>query len=493
VTDNTAADLDPASDEFYGSDTIARNIDDELIALDHSSLSHFIPKLATSWSSNADKSVWTFYLRHGVVFHTGRCCMTAADVKYSVERTVLAGLSAAYMFGRFLINPEKQIKVIDPYTIEFDLGRPQPVFASAIASEFTALILDSKALQAHVKNHDWGHAYATDHDLGTGPYKIQSWIHSQETTLVRFPQYWGGWSGRHFSKIVIRTVPEDTTRRELLEKGQADLTYNLTPQDDQALSKNPKVKVSVNYSTEVDYVTMTEWGPLASPYARQAMAYAFDYNALINGFYRGYARRAYGCVPSTLLGYDPHMFHYQTNLAKAKELLQKAGVKPGTTLTFTFADPYQPVGLIMQAQLAQIGITLKLQHVDAAAFQSVYFGNEPASQRPAFMPYPWWPDYNDPWDMCEPLIASYAAGAAGANAGYYHDKQVDALLAQMKYAGREKLAGLAQRLQDVTGRIDPPAIWVDQPLEVTVMARHLQGFTYNALVQHTFDFYQLHR
>lgn len=494
VTDSTAADLDPASDEFYGSDIIARNINDELIADDHAQMTQFIPKLAVSWSSNANKSVWTFNLRHGVRFHTGRCCMTADDVKYSIARTVLAGLSASYLFSRFMSNPLKQIVVVDPYTIRFDLGQSTPVFPSAAAAEFTALILDSQALKAHKTKADpWAHAWATDHDLGTGPYMIGSWQRGQQTTLVRFPQYWGGWSGRHFSKIVIRTVPEDTTRRELLERGQADLTYNLTPQDNQALSHNPNVTVSVNYSTEIDYFVMTEYGPLASPYARQAIAYAFDYDALIHGFYRGYARRAYGPVPSTLLGYNPHMFHYQTNLAKAKELLQKAGVKPGTTLTFTYADPFQPVGLILQAQLAQIGLNVKLQHVDTASFNSIFFGSEPPSQRPNMMPYPWWPDYNDPYDMAVTLVGSQYAGAAGANAGYYHNKGVDALLAKMKNADREDLVKYAYQMQDITSRVDPPAVYFAEPAQVTVMAHSLKGFVFNPLQIRTFYFYWFYR
>ena len=157
---------------------------------------------------------------------------------------------------------------------------------------------------------------------------------------------------------------------------------------------------------------MTESGPLASPYARQAMAYAFNYDALIKGFYKGFARRAYGPIPSVLQGYDPNMFHYQTNLDKARALLQKAGVKQGTTLSFTYYDPYGPVALIMQAQLAQLGITLKLQKVTAAAYTNIFFGTEPASQRPNFLLYEWWPDYNDPYDMAVTLIGSQYAGAA---------------------------------------------------------------------------------
>ncbi len=494
VVDNAPTDLDPASDEFYGSDNIARNINDELIADDHASISRFIPKLAVSWSSNANYTVWTFHLRHGVRFHTGRCCLTADDVKYSIGRTVLAGLSASYLFARFMTDPMKQIKIVDPYTVQFNLVQPGPFFSSAVAGEFTALILDAQALRKHATKADpWAHNYATDHGLGTGPYMIQSWQRATQVVLVRFPAYWGGWSGRHFSRIVIRTIPESTTRRELLERGAADLTYNLTAQDDLALEKNPNVVVSPDYSTEVDYIVMTEAGPLASPYARQALCYAFDYNALITGIYKGFARRAYGPVPSVLFGYDPHMFHYQTDLKKAKALFDKAGVKPGTTLTFYYADPYGPVALILQAQLAQIGINLKPERVDSNAFSSTFFGNSAPSTRPNLMPYPWWPDYNDPYDMAVTLIGSQYAGAAGANAGYYHNAQVDALLAKMKYASGEQLAAYAHQMQDITSRVDPPAIYIAEPAQVNILSKSLKGFFFNPLQIRTFYYYWLYR
>ena len=89
---------------------------------------------------------------------------------------------------------------------------------------------------------------------------------------------------------------------------------------------------------------MTEAGRWPARCARQALSYAFPYDALIDGIFRGYAKRAYGCLASTLLGFDPSVFHYQTDLAKARALLQKAGVKPGTTLTYTYADPDEPEG-----------------------------------------------------------------------------------------------------------------------------------------------------
>lgn len=497
ASDLLADNIDPADNESEYGDTIIRNVDETLIRLAGNSLTSYEPDLATSWSHNADSSVWTVHLRHGVRFHTGRCCMTADDVRYSLGRSAGAGLGGSYMLGRFLTdkNPLDQIKIINTYTVEFDLHRSQPLFIAALSQDFNALILDAKTLRAHIVNNDWGHAYATRHDLGTGPYEIAQWQADQQIVLTRFPQYWDGWNGRHFSKIVISQVPDATTRRELLEKGSADLTFDLTPQDYDQLRTNPKVRVTAPYATEIIYTTMTEAGPLASPAARQALSYAFPYDAFIKGIYRNYAKRAYGPIPSSVLGYDPNTFHYTYDPAKARALFQQAGVKPGTTLTMAFDEifPYPQIGALLQASLSQFGIKLQLQQLDDAAFNNVFYGTEPASKRPNLMTYSWWPDYNDPYDMAVTLIASYDTPPNGANGGLYHNKQVDALLAQMENGDTATIIKASKQLQDITGRVDPPALWIAEPAQAVALAANLQGYIANPVELRTFYFYTMYR
>jgi ABC-type transport system substrate-binding protein len=150
-------------------------------------------------------------------------------------------------------------------------------------------------------------------------------------------------------------------------------------------------------------------------------------------------------------------------------------------------------GLLLQAQLAQLGITLKLQRLTEEAFNAIFYGSAPPARRPNVMAYAWYPDYSDPYDEVVPLVASYSAGPNGANAGYYHNAQVDALIARMKSASGAALTDAAHTLQDITGRVDPPAIWVSEPLEVTVMAHSLKGFVPNPLAVRLYYFYSLYR
>ena len=262
----SVTDLDPASNETSDGGNVERNIDGTLVTLAGSSMVRFQPALATSWSTNADQSVYTFHLRHGVRFHTGRCCLTADDVEYSIARTMLAQLANAYLFSRFLSNPLKQIKVIDPFTVAFDLGRPQYFFLNALASVYIAQ--DPRRPGAAGACHQERSVGA---HLGQRPRRRHGTLHDPElaarpaTGVEALPRILGGWSGPHFSTIVVRTVPDSATRRELLERGQVQLTGDLTPQDYDALKQNPTIKVSAPYGAEIDYIIMTEAGTAGQP------------------------------------------------------------------------------------------------------------------------------------------------------------------------------------------------------------------------------------
>ncbi|MDQ2743039.1 MAG: ABC transporter substrate-binding protein, partial [Chloroflexota bacterium] len=165
VTDGSTADLDPASEELAASDMVDININETLVTLKGSSVSQVIPDLAASWRITNHGKTYIFNLRHGVRFHTGRL-MTAADVVYSLARTIKAGLTNSYLLPRFISNPGKQIRALNPYTVEFDLSRPQQFFLPALADNYVCDIIDSHALKAHAVKGDYGHAYATSHDLG---------------------------------------------------------------------------------------------------------------------------------------------------------------------------------------------------------------------------------------------------------------------------------------------------------------------------------------
>src|SRR5690242_18572453 len=179
------SDLDPHSAYDYRSALPLRGPYEQLLSLKGTSTTEFEPRIAESWSSNADKSVWTFKIRPGVVFHDGSPC-DAEAVRASFARFISLGLGPAASFSRFITDP-KQVTAPDAQTVVFDCGRPQPLLVDYLTSQYGPLIINVKAVKQHDSGGDQGHAWAqTNEDgLGTGPYKIVSYEPEEQVVLQK--------------------------------------------------------------------------------------------------------------------------------------------------------------------------------------------------------------------------------------------------------------------------------------------------------------------
>lgn len=495
--DGTPADLDPHSANDYRSALTNRGPFENLIGLKDDQVDQVEPVIAESWEPNADKSVFTFKLREGVTFQDGSPC-DAEAVRANFERLITLGLGPSFELGRFIQTPD-QVKAIDARTVQFDLGKPQIFFEAAMTSNYGAQIVNANAARAQEADGDWGHYWAQTNavGMGTGPYKIVEFEPEQQIVMERYEGYWRGWAGNHFDRIVIRVVPESETRRQLIEQGEVDIVDNMIPEAVEAFEQNPDLLVQLNYSTEVDYMILTVAGPLASPEARQAMCWAFPYDEVITGVYKGYGKRAVGPVAELCYGYDADTFTYTTDLAKAKELFTQAGVAEGTTITLVQEEGEQNVKStvqLFQHNLSQIGINLDVQTVTHPAFTEYLFRDVTADEQPNVIPWFWWPIYNDAWDHLQLQVLCGAAGSAGTNAGYYCNARVDELLNQVRDTAdpAQYLSALSE-VQQILTRDDPPAIYYLQRQWPTVMRKDIAGFVFNPINIGTYDFYWLNR
>ena len=326
------SDLDPHSVYDYRSAMPLRGPYEGLIALEGSATDKYVPVLAESWEANDDKSVWTFTIRAGVTFHDGTP-VDAEAVRASFERFLTMGLGPAGAMRRFIQDPA-QITAPDASTVVFDCGEPQPLLEAYLSSQYGPLILNVDVAMENEADGDLGHAWAqlNEEGMGTGPYRIVEFEPEQQLVLERYDDYWGGWEGNHFDRVIFRVISENETRRQLIEQGEVDIVDNLTPEANEALAANPDLVIDRSYSAEVDYLILTEAGPLATPEARQAMCWAFPYDEVIEGVFKGYGKRAIGGVAELVAGFDPETFQYTTDLDKARELLAAAGVAEGTEL-----------------------------------------------------------------------------------------------------------------------------------------------------------------
>ena len=212
-----------------------------------------------------------------MTFHDGTP-VDAEAVRKSFERFLTMGLGPAGAMRRFVQDPA-QITAPDASTVVFDCGEPQPLLEAYLSSQYGPLVLNvdlvmqNEVLDDQGEESDQGHAWAmlNEEGLGTGPYRIVEFEPEQQLVLERYEEYWGGWEGNHFERVIFRVVPENETRRQLIEQGDVDIVDNLSPEANEALAANADLVIDRSYSAEVDYIIMTEAGPLATPEARQAM------------------------------------------------------------------------------------------------------------------------------------------------------------------------------------------------------------------------------
>lgn len=352
------------------------------------------------------------------------------------------------------------------------------------------------AVKKYGTHGDQAQGWLASHEAGSGPYTLTSYQANQGATLTAFPGYWKGWAGHHLARVVFTNVAADATRRSLVEKGDADISLSFTPQDLIAMQKEPSLVVGNRYVLAEIFISMTEYGPLASAKARQAMSYAFDYKSFVTDILKGFGKPASGPVPSTVSGHDPAIKPYTTDLVKAKALLREAGIAPGTILTIEYQagdERGKEMCLVMQGQLAQLGISLKIIGSDSSSYSTLLYTPVPVAKRPNLIANFWQPDYNDAIDYLSPLYHSRGSTpAGGSNAGDYVSASVDQLLATAADTlNATKRQAVLNTLQENLTTSDPAAIYVADVTENPAYRTTLHGFVINPELNETYDYYSM--
>src|SRR5262249_27222812 len=159
---------------------------------------------------------------------------------------------------------------------------------------------------------------------GTGAYMVQSVSPNSQIVMTRNPNYWGSRSGPHFKKIIILQVPESSSRRQGMQSGDFDIAFPSTPQDTAALRSKPGIFVVNQKVIGMDYVILADYGPLASPLARQAINLLFPIEKYVSAVMKGTIDRPTSILPELMLYAAPGTYTPSVNVAKAKSLLQQA-------------------------------------------------------------------------------------------------------------------------------------------------------------------------
>ena len=323
------------------------------------------PHLAESWDASTDGKTWTFKLRKGVKFHDGSE-LTAEDVVYSMDRMLAIKKGYSYLWAG-LLKPGST-KAVDSHTVQFTLEKPFGPFIETLVQFF---VVNSELAMANTRsdgkfgaNGDYGTAFLENNDAGSGPYTIGKVVPDTRRVYNRFADYWGGWSGNKFERVVVQIVGESATARELLVSGQVDFVDQWQPVEFyQSIAKESGVMVPETPDTKLYLIQMnTTKPPFDDVNFRKAVSHAFDYQTAIEKVLGG-AAKAHGPVPSTMPGYDSSTPTYSYDVAKAKQYLAESRYQAGDhVLKFDYikAGVHEPMALLLQANLAQIGIKVDI-------------------------------------------------------------------------------------------------------------------------------------
>ena len=317
----------------------------------------------------------TFKLRKDATFHDGTP-ITAKDVKWSLDRAVTVGGFPTFQMGAGSLTKPEQFVVVDDHTVRVDFLRKDRLTVPDLAV-VVPCVLNSELVKKHATDKDpWGLEYTKQNTAGSGAYRVVSWNAGSEVVLERNDKWVGGPLPK-VKRIIWRIVPSAGNRRALLERGDADISYDLPNKDFVELKNMGKLSiVSTPYSNGIQYIGMNvKQPPFDNLKVRQAVACAIPYRKIMDAALFGLAKPMFGAPPGTpteVAWPQPH--GYTTDISKAKKLLAEAGYADGfeTTLSFDlgFAGVNEPMCVLTQESLAQIGIRCTINKIPGATWRT---------------------------------------------------------------------------------------------------------------------------
>jgi peptide/nickel transport system substrate-binding protein len=319
------------------------------------------PWLAEKWESNPDATEWTFHLVHNAKFHNGDP-VDAEAVKYSYVRGLKLNKGIAWMLKDFLA-PEG-IEAVDAYTVRFKLKKPYAAFISFVPWWY---IVNPKEVGAHEEDGDSGQKWLTEHEAGSGPFKMARWETNTLYEAAAVPDYWRGWpqgADKRLGGFIYRIIREAAPRKAALARGEVDFVTELTPDDYDELAKNPDFVVpNEKGMTTFGIKFNNQSGPTADINLRKAIAYAIDYDDLI-AIYNGKASLETSPFPPAIKGYEAVAGIPRKDLAKAKEFLAKVpAAAKGLELDYVYVQGLEEerrIGLVLLNALQPLGIKVNL-------------------------------------------------------------------------------------------------------------------------------------
>ncbi len=450
---------------------------DTLLTYKGSDVTKPVPDLATSYTASADAKTYTFTLRKGVTFANGDP-LTSADVVFSLTRVKnVTGNPSFLMTGITATAPNATTVVLKSATANTAIP--------AILTNPALGIVDEKAVKkaggtdaADAAKADKAESALNTTSEGSGPYTLSSFSLTTEVVLKANPKYWG--PKPKYGEIIIRNVQSSVQKLDVI-KGESQIAVDLSPT--QASGMGSSVQIVNGASPNLFFVLSNDSKKVSTvtsnPDFQTAVRDGIDYASLVQLAGKG-SEQAAGIIPSNFLGALPASDAPVYSLTKAKAALAASGLgHPTVTMDYpsdlsvngiSFAD----LAARVQSELAQVGITIKLQGQSIeVALNSYRAGTEPMGL------WYWGPDFPDPSDYLNFLPGALVGLRAGWPAG--SDPSLSKLGATAASTTSDSArSALYQQIQESLNKSGPfmPLI---QPAQILVGSSTLKNLQSNAL------------
>jgi peptide/nickel transport system substrate-binding protein len=367
------------------------------------------PSLATSWSSNANATQWTFKLRPNVKFHDGTP-VNADAIVFNLSRWWDKSHPYGFrdqgrtfeivgdLLGGFKGDPTaviKDIVKVNDSTVRVDLNKPSSVLPNVLAAGYFGI-----ASPTAIKKEGAKYGTPASKPIGSGPFIFQSWRTGDRVTLAPNKTYWG--EKPKVDQLVIRSIKDASQRLNELKAGTIDFANDLTPDSLKSVQADKNLVAVKRPSFNVGFVSMNNNNQyLKNQKVRQAISMAINKKAIVDAFWNGLGTSNASFVPPVLAWGNSSKVpaDYKFDPAAAKKMLADAGYPNGFSIDLWYmpvSRPYfpnpKPIAEAMAADLSAIGIKVNLKTEDWAKYL------QDRNATPGFDMYMigWTGDYGDP-------------------------------------------------------------------------------------------------
>jgi peptide/nickel transport system substrate-binding protein len=309
------------------------------------------PDAAESWDISPDQTVWTFHLRGGLTFTNGDP-LTAGDVKFSIEKLLDPKFTASGFLGSI-----DHVDALDDKTVVITLKAPDPSFWVIVAEIID--IYPQKVVE------QMGDARFQQKPVGSGPYSVVEWKKDESVEFAANPDYWKG--APAFSKILIRIIPETSTRVAELQGGNVDAAP-IDVVNIPEIEGNDQLHVVGSPGGTIAFVRLRfDKSPTDDPRVRQAMNLAVDRKTLADTLYKGHADLPASVLPSNSFG-ALQGEGYAFDQDQARSLLQDYGKPVKFDLEFVTSELNNDLAQALADFWTAVGMGVTLKPFEEGVF-----------------------------------------------------------------------------------------------------------------------------